>query len=167
MGFFSWDCRGCGHPMLSHWSINKINYWMQSVVAIESKGALREGFYDGYGRVIPYEEYEAGRTGSAEDRINNSLLDDGYQDPECWHRACWEIAGEPTEYTEPSTSPRDQGFFFEDEHNMEKPTKEDPDDPDGCPDCGGEGMPLTVDADLERYSKCGNCKGWLPLEEEA
>ena len=42
-----------------------------------------------------------------------------------------------------------------------------PDSTDGCPDCEGEGMPLPVDADLERYSKCGNCKGWLPLEEEA
>ena len=41
------------------------------------------------------------------------------------------------------------------------------DAPDGCPDCEGEGKPLPVDADLERYSKCGNCKGWMPLEEEA
>jgi|ETNvirnome_2_300_1030623.scaffolds.fasta_scaffold04357_9 hypothetical protein len=130
MGFFSWDCRGCEHPMLSEWSINKINYWMQSVVAIESKGAVREGFYDGYGGVVPYNKFHT-RMGVPEDRINNSILDDGYQDPECWHRACWEIAGKPTEYTEPSTYSGDQGFFFDPgDHDMEKPKKEG--ERDGC-----------------------------------
>jgi len=120
MGFFSWDCRECGHPMLSQWSINNTNNWMQHVVVIDSSGVVLKGIYDGYGRVVPIsDESTAGY------RINNGLLDGGYQDPECWHRACWEIAGKPTEYTEPSTSPRDQGFFFEDEHNMEKPTKEE------------------------------------------
>ena len=53
---------------------------MQSVVAIESKGAVREGFYDGYGRVVPYREFHA-RMGGPVDRIKNSFLDVGYQDP--------------------------------------------------------------------------------------
>ena len=51
MGFFSWNCRGCGHPMLSDHKANKINRWMRDVVAVEHDGNVVKGGYDGYGRV--------------------------------------------------------------------------------------------------------------------
>ena len=105
MGFFSWDCRECGHPMLSVYATNHINYWMRDVVAVEHTGSIIKGKYDGYGRVGGHE-------------LN--LLNE----PGCWHRACWELAGKPTDY-KPSIMSEDQGFFFEDEHDMEHPMKEE------------------------------------------
>ena len=77
MGFSSWSCRGCGHPMLSGHVTNPVNRWMSDVVVMSRRGTILSGYYDGYGRVdereIPY------RRGA----------------PECWHRACYEVAGRP------------------------------------------------------------------------
>lgn len=146
MGFFSWDCRGCGHPMLSKWSINKTNGWMQDVVVIQSDGLVLEGLYDGYGRVISHFKPHT------PEPIKNEALTKGYGDPECWHRACWELSDGPeymcafnedgrrcpvgqgssptpkvmdylygtTRHT-PSTLSEDQGFFFGEEHDMKRP----------------------------------------------
>ena len=102
MGFFSWNCNECKHPMLSIWSTNSINSWMSSVIVIESDGGGMRGEYDGYGRVDGRE-------------IN---LD---TEPCCYHDACWVKAGEPTSYS-PSEYAEDQGYFFDDEHDVHPPT---------------------------------------------
>ena len=115
MGFFSWDCRDCGHPMLSSWATNETNGWMQDVAVIQSDGARLRGLYDGYGRVISH------FSPNTLIEICNPILHPGYGDPECWHAACWGLAGEPTTYTEGSEMSEDQGYFFGDEHNIERP----------------------------------------------
>jgi len=101
MGFFSFNCNGCQHPMLSKFAAWGINNWMRQVVVIEKDGTIREGEYDGYGRVDGVE-------------VSNVM------EVCCYHAACWEKAGKPTEYL-PSLNAPDQGYFFGDEHNMPKP----------------------------------------------
>lgn len=103
MGFFSWNCKRCEHPMLSSMATEDKNKWMTEVVVLEKDGTLLKGEYDGYGRVNDRD-------------INYS------DDPECYHRHCWEKAGKPIEHTEPSTNANDQGWFFEDNvHNINPP----------------------------------------------
>ena len=107
MGFFSWNCNGCGHPLLSPHAVNKMNAWMQDSVTIDHTGKILEGFYDGYGRV------------GGED-INYTY---GVLEPCVWHRRCWENAGSPKEYG-PSDSAPDQGYFFDEgAHDMKLPRK--------------------------------------------
>jgi hypothetical protein len=108
MGLFSWDCRGCGHPLLHNMgATNDVNDWMNDVVILNPDGSRIEGSYDGYGRV----ERPTGPT----------FLAGIGMGPCAWHRACWEIAGEPDEYV-PSASSDDQGHFFEEgAHDMADP----------------------------------------------
>ena len=115
MGFFSWNCRGCEHPLLSLWATNPTNAWMQRAVVVESpspwsEGRVLEGTYDGYGRLDGQE-------------INHQYSGTGteYKEPGCWHRACWVKAGKPADYA-PSKSADDQGYFFDEgEHDLEEP----------------------------------------------
>ena len=103
MGFFSWNCRGCEHPLLSRWVTNNTNAWMENAVVIESEGSVLVGLYDGYGRV-------------GERQINHAL-----NEPGCWHRACWESVGKPVDHS-PSARSDDQGFFFDPgDHDMDEP----------------------------------------------
>jgi len=107
MGFFSWNCKCCGHPMLSPYAITETNGWMNNVVVLEADGSILRGEYDGYGRVGEHE-------------INI----DSEKEPECYHRSCWEKAGKPTEYTGASEYSADQGYFFDEgAHDMEDPMK--------------------------------------------
>ena len=112
MGLFSWNCHGCGHPLLHYRGVtNDINHWMNDAIVINPDGSRIEGVYDGYGRLdgvdcdmdsIDWDNQPAGN-------------------PCAWHRACWEIAGEPAEY-KPSKSSADQGHFFEEgAHDMADP----------------------------------------------
>jgi hypothetical protein len=133
MGFFSWDCITCGHPLLSEWAVNKINEWMEDVVVIESNGNILKGFYDGYGRVVDREENG--------ERILNQY-DTDQKDPEAYHKACWEVSGSPTTFSKSSLGSDDQGFFFGDEHNMEKPT-------------GGSSEPTTETKDGQARQEAG------------
>lgn len=87
--------------MLSECATSPINNWMRQVVVIEKDGTIRQGEYDGYGCVD-------GVT------VNDVL------EVCCYHAACWEKVGKPTEYT-PSLNAPDQGYFFGDEHNMPEP----------------------------------------------
>ena len=105
MGFFSWDCRSCGHPLLSRHVVNGINYWMNDAVTILKNGEVVKGSYDGYGRIGEF-----------------CLVRDGYGLKACvYHEACWETAGRPTKYAE-STRSDDQGYFYGDPvHDMENP----------------------------------------------
>jgi len=102
MGFFSWNCNECKHPMLSDYATNEVNSWMNTVVVVKPRGDYIIGSYDGYGRVDCYE----------------ITWDDGCC---CYHHACWVKAGKPTAWIE-SDYADDQGFFFDDpEHNMDRP----------------------------------------------
>jgi hypothetical protein len=89
--------------MLSISACTDINEWMNKVVAIEDGGSILIGTYDGYGRVNDHEiNYEGKFT--------------------CWHQACWEKAGKPTNTDTPSDYAVDQGWFFDNgAHDMEEP----------------------------------------------
>lgn len=104
MGYFSYDCKECGHPLLSPEASDEgINNWMTHGVALFEDGGRAFGTYDGYGRLGSTEELE----GAA-----------------CLHRACWEKAGEPEfdHYGSGSQSAGDQGFFFDDgDHDVIDP----------------------------------------------
>ncbi len=107
MGFFSWNCNGCGHPLLSRYATNRVNAWMESAIVIDHAGKLFKGDYDGYGRV-----------GGAS--IHKPV--DG-PEPCVWHRRCWENAGSPKEYV-PSVYSADQGYFFSPgAHDLGEPRK--------------------------------------------
>jgi len=109
MGMFSWNCKGCGHPLLSHGTTEEHNKWMTQGVVLNSHGEIMRGEYDGYGSCGSFDSDECG------------------DDPEMYHEACWEVLGKPTKYTGPSQSARDQGCFFDDGvHNVYAPkTMED------------------------------------------
>jgi hypothetical protein len=103
MGFFSYKCEICSHPALCRQACDReINGWMSRVVAITREGELHAGEYDGYGRV-----------GVAE------VMDSRFS---LYHRACWEMAGKPTVYTNEARHAPDQGWFFNDgDHDMLDP----------------------------------------------
>jgi hypothetical protein len=114
MGFFSWNCKGCGHPLLSSYAAHDNNLWMVSGVAITKRGRLHRGGYDGYGRLngvrIDLDVYWSKRTGTSS------------CNPDCYHRACWLIMGQPLQYKGGSENASDQGYFFDpDEHNVDEP----------------------------------------------
>lgn len=97
MGFFSYNCKECGHPLLSPGATDKgINDWMSQAVVLTDGGSRIIGEYDGYGRVGGY--------------------DGGLDGEVCLHVACWEKAGKPevSRYDSGSDSAEDQGFFFDD-----------------------------------------------------
>ena len=107
MGFFSWDCLKCGHPMLSSYAIGcaedadekcgKDNSWMKDVVAIYPNDNLIIGEYDGYGRID-----------------GRDIMDSMYDfSGTVYHQNCWERAGKPG-FTKPSEGSGDQGYFFGD-----------------------------------------------------
>ena len=100
MGFFSYNCRGCLHPLLAPHAVNAVNDWMNDCVCILSDGKIVMGSYDGYGRLVVNEW---------DDDVQTWV--DG-ENPEAWHRACWEACGSPTVFTERSESADDQGHFF-------------------------------------------------------
>jgi len=107
MGFFSWNCNSCGHPLLSHYVLEDRNAWMSNGVAILEDGSVLRGEYDGYGRLNDHE-------------IND------FGSPECYHEACWNLEGKPTEYNQPSEDARDQGYFFDDNvHNFPEPKNQE------------------------------------------
>jgi hypothetical protein len=115
MGFFSQDCQGCGHPLLSSYATNHINYWMEEVVAVQPDGTVNEGIYDGYGRID-------GEVWDGEDWIEETYDQVVGYEATVWHRACWISAGQPLGYLGPSAHSEDQGFFFsKGSHDMPYP----------------------------------------------
>lgn len=114
MGFFSSNCKGCGHPLLGLGATESINVWMNNGVAIAPDGSILKGGYDGYGRLDGSDFGDQPAVG------DNTTV---------WHQACWRVAGSPTDYRGPSEHAADQGWFFEDgAHDMAEPTMpgEDP-----------------------------------------
>lgn len=108
MGFFSWECKGCDHPLLSEYAVNSINAWMMRCVVVTEDGAILKGSYDGYGRLVtPSDEL---------DFVTN------YDTFTAWHEACWLAAGSPSHYQGPSKYADDQGYFFDEgAHDMPEP----------------------------------------------
>lgn len=104
MGFFSWDCKACGHPALCKQAADpEINSWMTKAIVMFSNGDSSRGNFDGYGRVG---RFDGGTFGDV---------------PCLYHLACWEAAGCPP-YSGPSRTSKDQGWFFDDgDHDMLEP----------------------------------------------
>lgn len=123
MGFFSQDCESCGHPLLSAHASTKKNQWMEEVVVITHEEQVIMGFYDGYGRVT--EERTTGWNGDQErGPVGDISWETPNLGPTVWHKACWRIAGEPTDYRGSSQGSWCQGFFFDHEHDVPEPKAE-------------------------------------------
>ena len=101
MGFFSFNCLGCGHPALCSAATTRgVNEWMSGVVVLFENGTRIVGSYGGYGDIDD---------------------DDDVHDGGWWHEACWEVAGKP-DYTRESRQSGDQGWFFDaGEHDLPDP----------------------------------------------
>jgi len=133
MGFFSLECKECGHPLLSCYATNDINMWMQNGVAITKNGDTIKGQYDGYGRLdgqdmayvqLPMKGNESHPefTGKASCLINDEPYFCFELKPTVYHLSCWEKAGQPKEYSGESANAQDQGYFFDDgDHDMPDP----------------------------------------------
>lgn len=79
--------------MKAPYDLPKKMEWQNKVVVLTEFGQTLKGDYDGYGRV-GWEDIESDR-------------------PECWHQECFEVHGEPKEYTQGSEYSSDQGFFYD------------------------------------------------------
>ena len=90
MGFFSWNCKGCGKSIKAPYECEPL--WHNDAVAILDNGSVLMGRYDGYGRINDTFELES---------------------PCLWHEKCWIEAGKPTDYRGESDNASDQGFFYE------------------------------------------------------
>ena len=93
MGFFSWNCRGCGESMKAPYDLPLDLRWQNDVVVITEDNKIISGDYDGYGEV-------------------------GYEDItdyrfECWHKRCYISNGQPRTFTKSSDYAKDQGYFYE------------------------------------------------------
>lgn len=112
MGFFSQNCKRCGHPAL-HVRCNKINAWMTQVVVITPNGSILKGEYDGYGRLTGL--------GGVDEMATTVEYAIGVENT-VYHQACWEVAGKPTEYEGPSEDSADQAYFYTDPtHDLKDP----------------------------------------------
>tara|TARA_R110000824_G_scaffold166291_2_gene343069 strand:+ start:2090 stop:2572 length:483 start_codon:yes stop_codon:yes gene_type:complete len=94
MGFSSWECNGCGHPLLSEYVTNEVNAWMSQAVIIATPdhrniypddpfgykimgdGVLM-GTYDGYARIETRESWAWSRWWCHSNRRQKSEWDDG------------------------------------------------------------------------------------------
>lgn len=99
MGFFSWNCPGCGKSARIPYTNSGHHKWMTKVVAVYKDGSIMKGEYDGYGR-IDERDLDPGARGAMKGKYGFAL----------WHQACWDHAGQP-KYKEDSTSAQDQGHF--------------------------------------------------------
>ena len=102
MGLFSWNCKKCSHSIKSPFNVPSGWEYMTEAVVLREGEEPVIGEYDGYGTV-----------GSLD---VNSFGDD---EPEMWHKVCWEKAGKPNRYTGGSEYSQDQGFFYDDPSDEE------------------------------------------------
>lgn len=104
MGFFSADCKGCGHSVRHSGSTNSTSAWMVQAVVLSPNGDRVSGAYNGYGSVGRNEDDEG----------------DGLRGKEVWHQACYQLAGSP-KFTKASRSAYDQGHFTGDNYDPTEP----------------------------------------------
>ena len=111
MGFFSYICHHCDHPLLCAPATTKdVNEWMSKAVVIAPDGDFHAGDYDGYGHVGGSECYE-------------------WEGGTVYHRACWEVSGKSLDFQGESDGAQDQGWFFADgEHDLPDPRSMSPSD---------------------------------------
>jgi len=95
MGFFSWNCKGCGESIKAPYDLPDELAWQNEIISIAADNTLVSGNYDGYGRIEGY---------WADDELGRN--------PEVWHGECWVKAGKPTKYSGASDYAEDQGFFY-------------------------------------------------------
>ena len=94
MGFFSWNCKGCGDSIKAPYNIPSKLAWQNDCVLVREDKDPLIGKYDGYGRIDSIEmNFET-------------------QEPELWHEDCWMGENRPL-YTGPSDYAEDQGFFYD------------------------------------------------------
>jgi len=93
MGFFSWNCRGCGESMKAPYDLPMGLRWQNDVVIITEDNEVISGDYDGYGRV------------AGKDLV--------YEKFECWHKLCHTEQGAPLTFTHTSQHSNDQGYFYD------------------------------------------------------
>jgi len=109
MGFFSWNCKGCGRSIRNRHANAGLDSWMSKAVFLLKNGTRVLGEYDGYGRLDQLEFDDAG-------------VDGGMS--EWWHQACWEHAGKP-DFSAPSGHASDQGYFTGPEVTLWPPGKKE------------------------------------------
>jgi hypothetical protein len=96
MGFFSYNCLGCGHSIRSA-NARHAPQWMIATTQVLPLGQPIQGYYDGYGRIVT----DADREIAVEVFGGEAGL---------YHTACWELSGRPG-FTRRSRRAGDQGFF--------------------------------------------------------
>jgi len=106
MGYSSYDCKHCNHPVLCAQAADEgINDWMTQAVVLGANGTRALFEFDGYSGSVDHVSLPYGET--------------------VWvHEACWEVAGMPEfeTYDGPSSSAKDQGWWFDDgDHDMIDP----------------------------------------------
>lgn len=104
MGFFSFNCKCCKKSILSPYSINRVNAWMNEAVVITKRGSKLAGKYDGYGRVEGM-DITKDMTWPDNGKPKNT--------PAVYHAACWFKAGMPMAYKRGSSLSADQGYFID------------------------------------------------------
>lgn len=110
MGFFSWDCKACGHSIRHERATNEVSRWLSEAVLVEDDGSTVRGTYDGYGNLVT--------------RSGRELeLAEGREEPCLYHQACYDLMGKPS-YDKPSRSASDQGHFVG-EYDPKKPHSKD------------------------------------------
>lgn len=110
MGFSSWNCLGCGKPVMNSFNLPIARMWENDVVAIAFDGTRHEGSYNGYGGVgivrIPI-DWEANE--NAEDNWVEGGDPPIAGLPGLWHQRCFKEG----ETYRPSSWARNQGYARE------------------------------------------------------
>lgn len=124
MGFFSFDCKGCGASVKSDHAVKNVSErWQTEVVATgAAEGLILKGTYDGYGTIVADLDEEDPSLAPIADLIHVydvapcvsiPFTDDHEGTPwAVWHERCWEEAGSPTNSEGGSPCSEDQGFFY-------------------------------------------------------
>ena len=108
MGFISWNCKACGHPIISHYAVDERTHWMTHAVAqgVGETGETMTGLYDGYGRLYGPESGEA--------PVDIFHRDErGMPQASVYHEECFLLAGSPEPDGRLSEWAMDQGYFFD------------------------------------------------------
>jgi hypothetical protein len=117
VGFFSYDCKGCGHPLMyGVYNMTRQNYWMVEAVMLQPKKKPVIGHYNGYGIIGGHDMNES----------------HDYRRPEVYHRACWHALGKP-KFKGPSNRSECQGGMTCDQEGDEYMDPHDHDQPE--PSC--------------------------------
>lgn len=99
MGFFSWNCRGCGKSVRSRFANAGRGNWMTRVVAATESGVVVAGEYDGYGRIDDDGKHDSGGDDFELGEVGPFSI---------WHAAC---APSTPVFDGQSTDAKDQGYF--------------------------------------------------------